>query len=95
MLNIIGGLDKATAGTVQVGEKTITALSVAQLVDYRRKVVGPIFQNLNLIPTLTAKENIEFSMVASGVSRAKRKQRVQELLEELDCRHAPTINLKS
>ena len=81
LLNIIGGLDKATAGTVQVGEKTVTELSVRQLVDYRRKVVGHIFQNLNLIPTLTAKENIEFSMIASGISRGKRKQRVQELLE--------------
>ncbi len=43
-------------------------------------MVGHIFQNLNLIPTLTAQENIEFSMVASGVARGKRKQRVQELL---------------
>jgi len=80
LLNIIGGIDKATAGTVQVGEKTVTALSVRQLVDYRRKMVGHIFQNLNLIPTLTAQENIEFSMVASGVARGKRKRRVQELL---------------
>ncbi len=81
LLNIIGGLDKATAGTVQVGEKTVTTLSVRQLVDYRRKMVGHIFQNLNLIPTLTAQENIEFSMVAAGVPRGKRKQRVQDLLE--------------
>ena len=81
LLNIIGGLDKATAGTVQVGEKTVTTLSVRQLVDFRRKMVGHIFQNLNLIPTLSAQENIEFSMVASGVKRGKRKQRVQELLE--------------
>jgi len=81
LLNIIGGLDKATAGTVQVGEKTVTALSVRQLVDYRRKMVGHIFQNLNLIPTLSAQENIEFSMVASGVARGKRKKRVQELLK--------------
>lgn len=80
LLNIIGGLDKATAGTVQVGEKTVTSMSVRQLVDFRRKMVGHIFQNLNLIPTLTAKENIEFSMVASGVKRSQRKQRVQELL---------------
>ncbi len=80
LLNIIGGLDKATAGTVQVGDKTVTALSVTQLVDYRRKIVGHIFQNLNLIPTLTAQENVEFSMVASGAPRAKRKQRVAELL---------------
>jgi putative ABC transport system ATP-binding protein len=80
LLNIIGGLDKATAGTVQVGDKTVTALSVSQLVDYRRKIVGQIFQNLNLIPTLTAQENVEFSMVAAGAPRAKRKQRVEELL---------------
>ena len=80
LLNIIGGLDKATAGTVQVGDSTVTALSVSQLVDYRRKIVGHIFQNLNLIPTLTAKENVEFSMIASGSPRAKRKERVQELL---------------
>jgi len=44
-------------------------------------MVGHIFQNLNLIPTLTAQENIEFSMVASGVKRGKRKQRVKDLLE--------------
>ncbi|MFA5571851.1 MAG: ABC transporter ATP-binding protein [Candidatus Bathyarchaeia archaeon] len=81
LLNIIGGLDKATAGIVQVGEKTVTSLSVRQLVDYRRRMVGHIFQNLNLIPTLTAQENIEFSMVASGVKHGKRKQRVNNLLE--------------
>ncbi len=80
LLNIIGGLDKATAGTVIVGDKTVTNLSVRQLVDFRRKMVGHIFQNLNLIPTLTAQENIEFSMVASGVKRDKRKKRVHELL---------------
>jgi len=81
LLNIAGGLDTATAGTVQVGETTVTALSVTQLVDFRRKMVGHIFQNLNLIPTLTAEENIEFSMVASGVPRGKRHARVKELLE--------------
>ena len=81
LLNIVGGLDTATAGAVQVGDTNVTALSVTQLVNYRRKIVGHIFQTLNLIPTLTAKENIEFSMIASGVPRGKRKQRVQELLE--------------
>ena len=81
LLNIVGGLDKATAGNVQVGETTVTSLSVAQLVDFRRKMVGHIFQNLNLIPTLTAKENIEFSMVAAGVPRGERRERVAELLD--------------
>jgi putative ABC transport system ATP-binding protein len=81
LLNIAGGLDTATAGTVQVGETNVTSLSVTQLVDFRRKMVGHIFQNLNLIPTLTAEENIEFSMVASGVPRGKRRERVKDLLE--------------
>jgi putative ABC transport system ATP-binding protein len=81
LLNIAGGLDTATAGSVQVGETNVTSLSVTQLVDFRRKMVGHIFQNLNLIPTLTAEENIEFSMVAAGIPRGKRKARVKELLE--------------
>ena len=81
LLNIAGGLDNATAGTVQVGDLNVTSLSVTQLVDFRRKMVGHIFQNLNLIPTLTAEENIEFSMVASGVPRGQRRERVQELLD--------------
>src|SRR3989304_4619301 len=83
LLNIAGGLDTATAGTVQVGETNVTSLSVTQLVDFRRKMVGHIFQNLNLIPTLTAEENIEFSMVASGVPRGKRRARVEELLDRV------------
>jgi putative ABC transport system ATP-binding protein len=81
LLNIAGGLDNATAGTVQVGDVNVTSLSVTQLVDFRRKMVGHIFQNLNLIPTLTAEENIEFSMVAAKVPRGKRRERVNELLE--------------
>jgi putative ABC transport system ATP-binding protein len=83
LLNIAGGLDTATAGTVQVGDLIVTSLSVTQLVDFRRKMVGHIFQNLNLIPTLTAEENIEFSMVASGVPRGQRRERVQELLDRV------------
>ncbi len=83
LLNIVGGLDTATAGTVQVGDTNVTSLSVTQLVDYRRKMVGHIFQTLNLIPTLTAEENVEFSMVASGVSRGKRRERVDELLDKV------------
>ncbi|MGB9778844.1 MAG: ABC transporter ATP-binding protein, partial [Candidatus Bathyarchaeales archaeon] len=81
LLNIVGGLDQATAGKVQVGETEVTALSTTQLVDYRRKIVGHIFQTLNLIPTLTAAENIELPMIALGVPRSKRIERTQELLK--------------
>ena len=81
LLNVIGALDEATAGSVRVGDLEVTSLSVNQLVDYRRKTVGHVFQTLNLIPTLTAEENIELPMIALGVSRGKRKQRVEELLQ--------------
>jgi len=81
LLNVLGGLDTATAGTVQVGNVDLTSMNPTQLVDYRRETVGHIFQTLNLISTLTATENIELPMIARGVSRGKRKERVQELLE--------------
>jgi len=81
LLNIVGGLDQATAGKVQVGETEVTALTTTQLVDYRRKIVGHVFQTLNLIPTLTAAENIELPMIALGIPRSKRAERTQELLK--------------
>jgi len=81
LLNIIGGLDKATAGSVLVGDTEVTAMSTSQLVEFRRKMVGHIFQTLNLIPTLTAAENVELPMIAMGVSRSKRVERVKTLLE--------------
>jgi len=80
LLNVLGGLDVATAGTVRVGSIDLTSMNTTQLVDYRRETVGHIFQTLNLIPTLTATENIELPMIALGVSRGKRKKRVEELL---------------
>jgi len=81
LLNIVGGLDNATAGSVTVGDTQVTMLSTSQLIDFRRKTVGHIFQALNLIPTLTAAENIELPMIAVGGGRNKRKERVKELLE--------------
>jgi len=80
LLNIVGGLDQATGGHVRVGDTTVTALQPSQLVDYRRKTVGHVFQALNLIPTFTATENIELPMIALGVSGKRRTERVSELL---------------
>jgi putative ABC transport system ATP-binding protein len=87
LLNIIGGLDTATAGSVTVGDTQVTALSTSQLVGYRRMTVGHIFQTLNLISTLTAAENVELPMIALGVGRSKRKDRVDELLEIVGLSH--------
>lgn len=81
LLNVIGGLDTVTAGYVKVGNTEVTALSIPQLVEFRRRVVGHVFQTLNLIPTLSAEENVGLAMIALGESGGKRKQRVSELLK--------------
>ena len=81
LLNIIGGLDQTTAGYVQVGDIVVTTLKPSHLIDFRRKSVGHVFQTLNLIPTLTAIENVELSMIAMGASRGSRHERVKHLLE--------------
>lgn len=81
LLNILGGLDKATAGYVKVFDTEVTNLRPEELVEYRRRMVGHIFQTMNLIPTLTAAENIELPMIALGVPKSKRERRVEELIE--------------
>jgi putative ABC transport system ATP-binding protein len=81
LLNIIGGLDKASAGSVNVLGTEITSYEPENLVDYRRKTVGHIFQTLNLIPTLTAAENVELPMVALGASKEDKANRVKELID--------------
>jgi putative ABC transport system ATP-binding protein len=86
LLNIIGGLDKATAGYVGVMGLDLTQLNTAQLVDFRRKTVGHVFQNMNLIPTLTAAENVELPMAALGVKKDARHSRVEELIEVVGLR---------
>ena len=80
LLNILGGLDRATAGNVRVGSTIVTSLPPSELVHYRRDVVGHIFQTLNLLPTLTAAENVELPMMAAGVPSGQRHSRIKELL---------------
>jgi putative ABC transport system ATP-binding protein len=84
LLNILGGLDRATAGTIMVGDVSLGFTPVHQLVNYRRRVVGHIFQTLNLIPTLTAKENVELPMIANRTPGGERHTRAEELLSIVD-----------
>lgn len=86
LLNIIGGLDRASAGSVRVFGKEVTRMGPGELVEYRRGTVGHVFQTMNLIPTLTAAENIELPMVALGVTREKRTSRVGELVDVVGLR---------
>lgn len=80
LLNIIGGLDRPTAGKVEVGGQDIAQLSDNQLIDFRKEHIGFVFQAYNLIPVLTARENVEFVMLLQDRSKEERQARVEELL---------------
>ncbi|RMF00814.1 MAG: ABC transporter ATP-binding protein, partial [Bacteroidetes bacterium] len=81
LLNIIGGLDRPSSGAVTVGGTDISQLSDNQLIDFRKDHIGFVFQAYNLIPVLTAKENVEFVMLLQKRSAAERHARAQELLQ--------------
>ena len=80
-LNSIGGLDSPTKGQVLIDNNDITQLNSNKLIDFRLKNIGFVFQSYNLIPVLTAKENVEFIMLMQGVSNKIRNNRSKELLE--------------
>lgn len=84
LLNILGGLDRANAGTIMVDDVSLGFTPASELVNYRRRVVGHIFQNLNLIPTLTALENVELPMIFNETNRGTRTERAKELLGIVD-----------
>lgn len=81
LLNLIAGIDKPTAGNIQVAGTDITKLSRTQLAHWRASHVGYIFQLYNLIPVLTAYENIEMPLLLLPLSRAQRQKRVEIVLE--------------
>ena len=80
LLNILGGITRATAGITVVAGNDVTNATPGDLGRLRRDVVGHVFQELNLIPTLTAFENVELPMLAAKVPRSVRKKRGEELL---------------
>ena len=81
LLNILGGVDHATGGEILVGDQKLTSLSERELEKYRLHKVGFVFQFFNLIPTLTALENLELPMLIAGVESAERKKRSDRLLQ--------------
>ena len=81
LLNIIGGLDDATQGNVIIDNVEINQLSPRKLTDFTMKNFGFVFQAYNLIPVLTAGENVEFIMQLQGSSKKEREARTQELLQ--------------
>jgi ABC-type lipoprotein export system ATPase subunit len=82
-LNLIGGLDQPTSGSLQVGGRDLAALTRDELSLHRRHTVGMIFQSFNLVPTMTAAENVSLSLMFAGVPRAERLARATSLLESM------------
>jgi putative ABC transport system ATP-binding protein len=83
LLNIIGGLDRPTSGRVWIGDVELTGLSPAKLADVRLHRIGFVFQEYNLIPVLSALENVEYVMLLQGVPREERHRRALALLRDL------------
>ena len=80
LLNLLGGLDKPTTGKVMVDGVEVSGLGEAELVRFRREKVGFVFQSFNLIPTLTAAENVEAALAPTGMAKAERLERSMCLL---------------
>ncbi len=83
LLNLIGGLDKPTDGKVFVSDTNLSSLNGRELIDFRLRNIGFVFQAYNLIPVLSAKENVEFIMHLQGVDKSVRNSRVKELLNKV------------
>lgn len=81
LLNMLGGLDNPTTGKIHIGGQDISDLNSRKMTDFRMENIGFVFQAYNLIPVLTARENVEFVMQLQKLSKSDRKVRSMELLE--------------
>ena len=83
LLNLLGGLDSPTSGEILFDSKSLAPLTKKQMARYRRHSVGMIFQNFNLIPTMTAAENVRLALAFGGLRGLQRRQRAESLLERV------------
>ena len=83
LLNMIGGLDHPTSGEVLFDSKPLGPFTKKEMARYRRFSVGMIFQNFNLIPTMTAAENVRLALAFGGLRGPQRRRRAAELLERV------------
>jgi len=83
LLNVLGALDEPTSGEVLVDGESLRGLSPARLSDLRLHKLGFVFQSYNLIPVLTARENVEFVMELQGVPTRERRERAEQLLRDV------------
>src|SRR5215210_3170857 len=83
LLNMLGGLDHPTSGEVLFDRSSLGPFTKKEMARYRRQAVGMIFQNFNLIPTMTAAENIRLALAFGGLRGKGREERTQELLKRV------------
>ncbi|SEC73204.1 putative ABC transport system ATP-binding protein [Streptomyces sp. 2131.1] len=83
LLQMLGGLDRPTAGSIELDGMDLARLSEAKLTKVRAQNIGFVFQSFNLIPTLTAQENVETALVPLGVKAAERRRRAAEALDSV------------
>jgi len=94
LMNIIGCLDTASAGSYRLRGEEVAGLSVDRLADIRNRRIGFVFQNFNLLPQLTAYENVEMPLLFKGAPAKERRERVEALFEQVALadrmQHRPT-----
>ena len=81
LLNLVGGLDQADEGVVQVGDEDLAAMQSSELAEWRSEHVGFVFQGFNLLPVLSARENVELPLLLAPLSRRQRRQQAERALE--------------
>lgn len=81
LLNLIAGLDKPTSGSVNVGGKEVSAMNTSDLADWRSRTIGFVFQSYNLLPVLTAEQNVELPLLLTNLGKKERRDRVALALE--------------
>ncbi len=81
LLNIIGGLDKPTKGNIRVNDIELSSLGESKLTKFRRENIGFVFQFYNLLPNLTALENVQLPLIAQGMSKKERLEKATEFLQ--------------
>ena len=92
LMNLIGCLDKATAGILKIGDTNVTSLRENDLIQIRRENIGFVFQQFYLIPTLTVSENIELPLIFS--KKTINQEKISDLLEEVGLKGKERIQLK-
>jgi putative ABC transport system ATP-binding protein len=81
LLNLVGGLDQCNSGVVQVGGEDLTDLTGSELAQWRAENVGFVFQGFNLLPVLTARENVELPLLLAPLSKRQRREQAERALE--------------